>query len=109
KTGLKAVLGAVAALAFTAAPELWAQEAQPAQEVAAGAASRLPVDGPWYANHELPMQSDGNLPGRVQVFNSTGSLVPAQVRVFVLKDGRVVHTTDSDAEGSFQLVGLPAG
>lgn len=69
----------------------------------------LPVDGPWYANHELPVRSDGNLPGQLRVFDSAGNLVPAHIRLYFVQNGRVVTQTMPDRDGNFQIVGLRPG
>lgn len=69
----------------------------------------LPADGPWFANHELPVHSDGNLPGQLRVFDSQGNLVPARVQLYFLQSGRVVNRTMPNEAGEFQLVGAQPG
>lgn len=73
------------------------------------ARAELPADGPWYANHELPVRADGNLPGELRVFDESGNLVPARVRLFFLQDGETIVQTRPDEQGNFQVVGLTPG
>lgn len=68
-----------------------------------------PADGPWFANHEMPVSADGNLPGELRVFDESGNLVPARVRLFFLQQGEIVTQTRPDDQGNFQAVGLIPG
>src|SRR5262249_32513488 len=71
--------------------------------------SRFPADGPWHANHEMRLRSDGNLPGQLRAFDAAGNLTPVRARLFFIQNDQVVGRAASDEMGRFQIVGIPPG
>lgn len=69
----------------------------------------LPADGPWYANHEMRLRTDGNLPGQLRAFDSSGNLSPIRARLFFLQNGQIVARAASEDTGHFQVIGLDGG
>jgi hypothetical protein len=69
----------------------------------------LPTDGPWYANHEMRLRTDGNLPGQLRAFDSAGNLSPVRARLFFLHNGKLVARAASEETGNFQVIGLDEG
>lgn len=63
----------------------------------------------WYDKHEMSLTSDGTIPGNLRVFDENGSLVPARVKLFFLKEGQVVSQTLPNEQGDFQVSGLQPG
>lgn len=55
------------------------------------------------------LQVDGNLVGRVSLFDAAGNLTPASVSIHFIQNGAVVLMARSDERGNFQAVGLPPG
>jgi hypothetical protein len=69
----------------------------------------FPADGPWHANHEMRLRSDGNLPGQLRAFDAAGNLAPVRARLFFLQNGKLVGKANADDTGHFQAVGLTQG
>jgi hypothetical protein len=63
----------------------------------------------WYNRHELALGVDGNLPGNLRVFDESGRLVPARVKLYFLQSGKVVSQATPNDDGDFQVAGLKAG
>ena len=59
--------------------------------------------------HLVHLQNDGNLVGRVGVFDAAGVRRPVQVRIAFAKDGQLLQTVRSDEWGRFQVAGLKPG
>ena len=74
-----------------------------------GLAARRPADGPWYANHEMRLRSDGNLPGQLRAFDVAGNLTPVRARLFFIQNGQIIGRATADENGRFQAVGLEGG
>lgn len=70
---------------------------------------RRPADGPWYANHEMRLRSDGNLPGQLRAFDVGGNLTPVRARLFFIQNGQIIGRATADERGQFQAVGLEGG
>jgi hypothetical protein len=68
-----------------------------------------PADGPWYANHEMRLRSDGNLPGQLRSFDVAGNLTPVRARLFFIQNGQIIGRATADETGRFQAVGLDGG
>ena len=62
-----------------------------------------------YESHEFPLDADGKLSGLLRSFDSTDRLVPADVLLFFIRDGRVMAQTTVDAAGGFEIDGLNDG
>lgn len=62
-----------------------------------------------YESHEFPLDADGKLSGQLRSFDSTDRLVPADVLLFFIRDGRVMAQTSVDAAGGFEINGLDDG
>lgn len=69
----------------------------------------LPSDGPWHANHEMRLRTDGNLPGQLRAFDSNGNLAPVRARLFFLQKGQIVTKATADETGYFQVTNLDPG
>jgi hypothetical protein len=77
---------------------------------AAGRLDREEVaEDAWYDRHELALGVDGNLPGNLRVFDDSGKLIPARVKLYFLQSGKVVSQATPNDDGDFQVVGLKAG
>jgi hypothetical protein len=76
---------------------------------AAVADTRVAAEEAWYDKHELSLTSDGTIPGNLRVFDENGSLVPARVKLFFLREGQVVSQTLPNEQGDFQISGLQPG
>lgn len=63
----------------------------------------------WYEKHEMALTTDGSVPGNLRVFDSSGALVPARVKLFFIQEGQVVSQTLPNEQGDFQLSGLQPG
>src|ERR1700722_3555312 len=74
-----------------------------------GLGTNRPVDGPWYANHEMRLRSDGNLPGQLRSFDVAGNLTPVRARLFFIQNGQIIGRASADEHGRFQAVGLDGG
>ena len=59
--------------------------------------------------HLVHLQSDGNLAGRVGVFDASGVRRPVLARIAFAKDGQILQTVRSDEWGRFQVTGLKPG
>lgn len=81
----------------------------PASPALDGGMANRPVDGPWYANHEMRLRSDGNLPGQLRSFDVAGNLTPVRARLFFIQNGQVMGRATADENGRFQAVGLEGG
>ena len=69
-----------------------------------------PVDAPtWYANHEMRLRSDGNLPGQLRSFDVAGNLTPVRARLFFIQNGQIIGRATADDNGRFQAVSLDGG
>jgi hypothetical protein len=55
------------------------------------------------------LRVDGNLAGRVGVFDTAGIRRPTQARIVFIRNRHTVASTRSDEWGRFQVVGLQAG
>lgn len=62
-----------------------------------------------YENHEFPLDANGKLSGQLRSFDASGRLVPADVRLFFIREGRVISQTPVDAAGGFEIGNLSAG
>jgi len=84
-----------------------------AEEAAVGevnlTADEIAAEDAWYNRHEMSLGSDGNLPGNLRVFDESGSLVPAAVKLYFLQSGQVVSQATPNDAGDFQAVGLRSG
>lgn len=98
-----ALVAAHGAGAFADAP-VGAGTAVAAENLAAEIA-----DLPRYANHELEINENGAFPGELKVFNESGQLVPARVKLFFVRNGQIVTQTLPNEDGTFQMVGLQPG
>lgn len=67
-----------------------------------------PTDA-WYANHEMRLRSDGNLPGQLRSFDVAGNLTPVRARLFFIQNGQIIGRATADDHGRFQAVGLDGG
>ncbi len=63
----------------------------------------------YYDKHEMSLGPDGNIPGNLRVFDESGALVPARVKLFFLRDGQVVTQTMPNEQGDFQITNLQPG
>jgi hypothetical protein len=63
----------------------------------------------WYDRHELSLGVDGNLPGNLRVFDESGRMVPARVKLYFLQSGKVISQATPNDDGDFQVVGLKSG
>lgn len=73
------------------------------------AMTREVAEEAWYDKHELSLTSDGTIPGNLRVFDENGSLVPARVKLFFVREGQVVSQTLPNEQGDFQVTGLQPG
>lgn len=92
-------------------PQAPAAPAPPAAQAPKAASSNgtLPAleDGQLY--HAVYLRVDGNLAGRVSVFDSQGARRPVSTTVKFVQRGQVVNTARSDEWGRFQSTGLLPG
>ncbi len=63
----------------------------------------------FYDKHEMSLGPDGTIPGNLRVFDESGALVPARVKLFFLRDGQVVTQTMPNEQGDFQITNLQPG
>jgi hypothetical protein len=73
------------------------------------AAANLSATDAWYANHEMRLRSDGNLPGQLRSFDVAGNLTPVRARLFFIQNGQIIGRATADEHGRFQAVGLDGG
>ena len=59
--------------------------------------------------HMVHLQNDGNLVGRVGVFDAAGVRRPVLARIAFAKEGQLLQTVRSDEWGRFQVTGLKPG
>jgi hypothetical protein len=52
---------------------------------------------------------DGNIAGRVVLYDETGGPTPTRARISVLRNGQIVASTRADEWGRFQIIGLQPG
>jgi hypothetical protein len=115
---LTAVSLVVAFVAFTATADAQVQtrtaDLSAVDKVADSAVKERDADfrdaeDSWYDKHEMSLGPDGNIPGNLRVFDESGALVPARVKLFFLRDGQVVTQTMPNEQGDFQISGLQPG
>jgi hypothetical protein len=62
-----------------------------------------------YEKAQYPLNADGSLSGQLRMVDETGAPLPANVRLFFLRAGRVVTQTAVDASGRFVTQQLEPG
>ena len=63
----------------------------------------------WHANNEMRLRGDGNIPGQLRSYDSSGNLTPVRARLFFVQKGEVIGRAQSDDKGNFQAIGLKEG
>jgi hypothetical protein len=82
---------------------------QVAERLANREADELSAAAAAYQRHEYRLQPDGNLLGKAHTIDTTGTSIPARVRLYFIREGAVVTHAVPDEQGMFQASGLTAG
>src|SRR3569833_3776018 len=66
-------------------------------------------EGVWLANHSVRLRRDGNLPGQLRTYESSGELIPARAKLSFLDRNEIASKASPQEYGYFQAGGLHEG
>src|SRR3569833_4737645 len=66
-------------------------------------------EGVWLANHSVRLRRDGNLPGQLRTYESSGELIPVRAKLSFLDRNEIASKASTQEYGYYQEVGQHEG